>query len=760
MNESLAAQNAQFLMRRGDVADGLSRGNPTPGPLPLGLGASYTPQGLIAVLRRHGKLILSCVFGITLLAVVVAFSLPRSYVATSMIILDTRQPEIVQQPAVMSNLVTGGLADPAVVRSEVELIQSPAYARKIIERLHLLDNPEFLRQVKPGPLEAALSSVANGVREKLSAWFGLPHTTQLGSEMGRAIAAFEQHLSVINDEHSYAINLRYDSRNPEFATTVVNSLADLYISDQLATKREVAERAAAWLRDQIKALRDKLNVSERKVAEFALQHQLETVLEGNVPEQRLHDLNRQYMAVVGELAQKQATLAEVKAMLNGPGGADAASQVLSSPLIQKLREQEADAAGRAATLREAFNPSFPVGQARVREIRKLIADEVKRITSALEGEVTAVQAQQAALAASLNQEEKALVSTGLANVQLQQLKRDAATDRQLYDSYMVRYEQVQADEQSLQAGARISLAEVPPFPAFPNRSLLIGLGLFGSLFIGIALAFVREQFDQSIKAAEDAEQATGIASIGLLPKLRNGRTALAAVLEARMSPYSEGVANALVALRAGVNGEKRKVICITSSVQGEGKSVIAASLARVAAKAGLRTLLVDCDLRRPSVATLLGTPKQPTITHMFKQDIRGEIAKSAGVDPQCGLFYLAGELSGEPPQALLSSRWMEEFIAQARHEFDLVVVDTPPLLTAADAVAASRLADTTLLVVRWDHTSRQVVADAAHTLQVQSPTPAAVLLSMVDRRRYARHRGGHYLLTVPAYHGWATRHGF
>lgn len=693
----------------------------------------YTMRDLFALLGRHKLLIFSCVCLLTLLSAGIAFVLPERYVAESLVILDTRRPEIVQQSAVLSNLVSGSLADPAIVRSEVAVISSPAYARRIIERLDLMHNPTFLHEMTPDgwtmPLRDVLSSAANAIRSLQ----GRPPAAESGTPEARAVTFLSRKLSVYNDERSYAIRLRYESRDPEFAALIVNTVAQLYISDQLATKQAVSRRASEWLKQRLAVLQAGVNQNEHIVSSFEEQHHLATVMSGNLAEQQMHDLNMQLMAATSDRARKEAALTQVQAMLTSPGGAAGATQVLASPLIQKLREQEADAAAQMD----------PRGDFRAQEIGRRINAEIRRVTASLAGEVDAARSREDALRQTIAQLQTDLNSMNGARIRLRDLERDATASRAMYDSFLLRAQQVEADEQSLQADARIVPAETPITPSFPNKPLLIGFGLVGSLFVGVFLAFVADRFDESLRTREDAERLTGAATLGMVPFIRNGSRAMAAVITSPLSPYSDALHNILVGLRACTRYSAHRVIAVSSSLSGEGKTVFATTLARAAAKAQSRTLLIDCDMRRPAVGRLLAQKAGPALDRLYSQKST-DFSQFTATDDASGMHYLSTHRVTSSPQEILGSRWMVELIAWARTEYDMIVLDTPPVLTVSDALLLSQIADATVLVVRWGRTPVGFVNEALRLLQRHSGGPVSTVLSMVSMKKYLRYRGAGY----------------
>jgi capsular exopolysaccharide synthesis family protein len=732
-----------------------------PGEFPQAA-SGYTLRGLLAILARRKSLILCCVLLITAASAVGAFALPRGYVAEAMIILDTRRPAVTDQQAVLSNLVNGSAADPAIVRSEVALISSPAYARRIIDGLDLLHSPEFIAELAPSRWQILMArgfdllrSGLAGLEARFGIQLGAGEIPSLASTppnqealIGKAITIFARHLSVFNGDQSYAIRVSYEASNPTFAAKVVNALTDLYVSDQLAAKRQATQQAIQWLRGQVATLKAKAGADEENAASFEEQHHLETVADGTLTEQRLRSVNAALLLATDERVQKEAALAQARAMQRGPGGGEDAAQVLASPLIQRLRSQLSQASSQAAALRESLgrdHPAVIAAESRVQQYERAIGAEAQRIAASLDGEVQAARAREQSLQKTVRDLQGELDTVNKARVPYKELQLEADASRKLYDSMLMRLQQVETEDQAEQSDARAVPAEVPVLPSYPNKTLLVGFGFFGSLFLGVLLAFVAERLDESVRTADAAEQVTGTTSLGIVPRVGAGRRALGAIVKRPLSAYSEAINNILVALRAGDFQHEHRAILVTSALPGEGKTVLAASLARAAAAGGVKTLLIDCDMRRPAVSTLFSIRPDAALKTMYTENST-DLSPFVHVDEKTGLRYLANERLASNPQEVLGSQWMHEMLARAREEHELVVIDAPPLLAVSDALLLSRRTDLTLLVIRWGHTPGDLVAEAMKLLQMHGGASIRTILSLVDMRRYRRYRraGYHY----------------
>ena len=576
----------------------------------------YSLRALFSQLARYKFLILGCVVVVTLASAVAAVLMPRRYVADAMVILDTRRAEIAQQPPILSNLVSGSTADTAIVRTEVSLLGSPGFARRVIEALDLLNNPAFLREAQPGGWEKRIGDPASRLEHQAAALIGVHLDSPAPDPMGDAVLALMRNLSVHNEDRSYVIELSYQSRDPRLAADIVNTMSRLYLEDQRNRTLDVSKKAEAWARQQIAALGPKVLESERRVAQFEQEHHLQTVMTSNITEQRLQALSTQLVTATNELDRRKALLEQARALMASPDGAASAAAVLNSPVIQKLREDEADAAGRSASMRLAYRGDDP----RTAMIQSKIAAEVRRIVDGLNADVQAATLTTETLRRQIAEEQAKLDGMNDARVMLVQLQHEAAATRNQLDSLLTRSQQIEADAASVETGTRVVPAEIPVKPSFPNKGLFVGFGFVGSLFLGVFLAFVADQSDETIRTPDEAASVSGVRTLGLVPRIGGGRRGHDAVLKAPLSAYANAIDNLLTMLRLPDRGGQSLVIALSSAVPREGKTQTAASIARPAAASGMRVLLIDCEMRRPGVAALFGVRERDTLRQMFAEN--------------------------------------------------------------------------------------------------------------------------------------------
>ncbi len=527
--------------------------------------------------------------------------------------------------------------------------------------------------------------------------------------------------------------------------------------DQVEAKFDATKRASAWLNDQLTDLREKVRESERAVELFKEQHNLSEAKGTSLNEQQLSELNSQLIIAAAERAQKETSLGQLQSQIRA-GSIDSAA-VLDSPLVEKLRSDEAELMHKKAELSTRYQPSHPTMvnlQSQIDEINRKIDDEANKTVRGLQGDVNAARAKEASLKATLAGIQQKAAEEGKLDVPLRELQREADANKLLYENFLTRFKQTSTEEDIQQADARLVSSALPPnIPSFPKKGVLIGFSFLGAIFVGIASAFLLERLDNGFRSSEQVEKLLGVPTLGLVPGVVRQELPQDVVVKRPTSQYSEAIRSIRTALRYSDIDNPPKVVLITSSLAGEGKTVFSCSLARSIARSGGKALLVDCDLRRPSVAKLLGCDGEPGMLDIFSET--GNIDSIIRVDDESGMHYIPSKGGTANPQDLLGSQQMRSFLERMRTRYDLIVLDAPPVLAVSDPIILSHFVDTTLYLVRWEKTPRQIVTGAMKLLRTNGGNVAGVVLSRVNSRKHATYGygdAGYYYGRYSNYYGY------
>ncbi len=711
---------------------------------------------LWGVIRRRANVIAGCTILGTVLAAIFIFQLTPRYTAEATVMLETRKNQMVD----FTSLMAGLTGDQSVVRSEMEILKSRALADKVAEKLDIDHWPEFNPALRrPGFFDALLSPfswVTNAIRSLTtsSSAAALDSEARNRDRKAAEVGLLMSRMEITNDGRSYLIKIHAQSTNRNAAALIANTYVDFYLLDQIEAKFDAVKRASGWLNDQLDQLRQKVRDSEHAVEVYKDQNNLTQTTKGTtLSEQQLSELNSQLILATADRAQKESSLAQIRS------GAESAA-VMNSPLVEKLRADEADLRHKKAELANRYQPSHPTMvnlQSQIDDIKRKIDEESGKTVRSLQGDVNAARAKENSLKDQLANLQKSTNQEGKLDVQLRELQREADANKLLYENFLTKFKQTSSEEDIQQADARLVSSALPPrIPSFPKKTVLIGFSFLASLLAGAAAAFILERLDNGFRNAEQVEKLLGVSTLGLVPGIVRQELPQDVVVKRPTSQYSEAIRSIRTALRYSDVDNPPKVVLITSSLSNEGKTVFATSLARSVARSGGKALLVDCDLRRPSVSTLLGVGGEPGVLDIFAENANQDAL--IRIDDESGMHYIPSKGGTANPQDLLSSQQMRAFLERMRARYDLIVLDAPPVLAVSDPIILSHFVDTTIYLVRWETTPRPIVTGAVKMLRANGGDIAGVVLSRVNTRKHATYGygdNGYYYGRYSNYYGYS-----
>ena len=706
--------------------------------------AGFQLIDLVRIVYVRWQLIAGTAAIVLAATLIVLFQLTPLYSAKSVVMLDQQKNNIADLSAVLSGLPT----DPTSMQNQVQILTSRGLAGRVIERLHLEQDPEL----NPGlsgwsALLAAILPVSwlgHGDPAKAAA-------EQAAEEKNRIIDRFRNYLSVSPIELSTAINVGFESPDPSEAARITNAVADEYVEDQLNAKFEATQRATQWLSDRIQKLAQQVQGAEAAVQQYKAENNLTETADGmSVVDQQLGSVNAQLVLAKSDLAQKEANYGRVSSLVRSGRSSDV-SQVVSSPLIATLRGQETDLGKQEADLLTQYGPRHPKileVESEKQNLESKIAEEVQRVVQTVASDVAVAQANVGSLQASLSQLEARSQDQSKASVRLKALESAASSSRSMYEAYLGRLKETQGQEGIQTPDARvISIAEVPHAPSFPDKALILGIAVPASLLLGFILALTLEQLDSGFRTSVRVESTLGLPVLGTIPEISGaGRNksinAADQIVDKPMSSFAEAIRGLQLGLSLSNVDVEPKVIIVSSSVPGEGKTTIAISLARQAARGGKQVVIVDGDLRRPNVAKAIGV----TGVEIDLCDVlmgKAKLAQCIVKDPRSEMLVIPCVRTPPSPADIMFSNAMESLISELRKSCDLVIIDSAPLLPVNDTKILSRLADAILFVTRWEKTPREAARTAVRALEDIRAPIAGVALARADATRFQYYNYGY-----------------
>jgi exopolysaccharide transport family protein len=634
--------------------------------------------------------------------------------------------------------------DPTELETELRILQSDLLALQVIRELNLDRRPEFGGSAAPPSSSLDLA----------------PDPLQV--DPGRASAmlgGFKGNLRVALSPNSRIIEIHYRSSDPQMASNVVNALMQTYVENNFKARFESTMQASDWLQKQLVDMQMKVETSQEKLVKYQREHEILGIDEKqNITTAKLDELNKELTAAESERMDKEAfyrlvqsgdpdAIASSAGSLTGEGaGVQTATQLLDT-----LKNKQADLKIQAADLSTQFGPSYPkVAQLnnQLKEIDSQIQAEMKQIASKVRGQyVTALQRENM-LHDALERQKQEANKLNESAIEFNLLKRDSETYRTLYEGLLQKLK-----EAGVSAGLKsnnfriVDTARPPTGPIEPNvpRNLLFSIAL--GLATGVGLAFLLEGLDNTIRTTEQAQMISGLASLGMIPlgskSAREGanpkRLVIASSKEAvelvtQVRPQSQ-MAESYRALRTSLLlsnlGSPPKIIMVTSALPQEGKSTTSINCAVVLAQKGVRVLLIDADLRRPSIHKTLGMGPRSGLSNVLTGSTTLEQAITrTQIVPN--LFVLPAGTPPPNPAELLASSEMLGVLTKLRDQYDHIVVDTPPSLSVTDAVVLSQRADAVVLVIRSGQTTKQALRRSRDILARVNAKVVGVLLNAVD----------------------------
>ncbi len=703
---------------------------------------------------RRWKLILAAAVAAMALAFFVLLTIAPRYTATAQVLLDPTKVKIFGAENVLPELNL----ETTVVDSQILIIQSSNMLQRVVEKEKLTADPEFGQAPRAGLFSLLLGLFTSGEGEKVPPARPDGATpADILSSIGRLRGA----LDVSRLKGTYILSIAVTSQDPVRATRLANAVADAYIDDQLEARYEAAKRASVWLAERMEGLQDQLRLSEEAVSAFRKEHHLQATGGGDgkitISDQQLSDLNAKLIAARADVAGKRAKYEQAIQVTTHGGNLQAIPDVIHSGVISSLRVQQADVARKEADLSAHYGDQHPLvinTRAERRDLERSISAEVQRILVTLKNDYDVAKSFEESLQASLDQ---ATGRTGQDNgvaVRLRQLERVNTANKTLFDNFLSRTnitrEQTAFEEREARV---ISPATNPGAPSFPKKGLVEALAGVVGLLLGVGGSVALEMLNSGFTTPRELEEKLGhpvLAAIPLLAdkdrKIDNQVVDPGHYLVAKpLSRYAEVVRAIRVGIRMADVDNPAKIILVTSAIPNEGKSTLAQSLAFSAMKAGERVLLIDGDLRHPSLSKSFGLETKPGLVDFLTGAVPFEDALSL----QDGLTFLPAGMKSQNPPDLLGSARFRHLIEKLREVFDCIIIDSSPVAPVIDAKVLSTVADKVVFAVRWQSTRRELVASHIEFF-ANSHKLAGVALNMIDEAKaprygaYAHYTGYYY----------------
>jgi succinoglycan biosynthesis transport protein ExoP len=683
----------------------------------------------LLILRKHQWLIVSFLLAVVTIVSIATFRMKPVYTANAKIEIDRENTNILPFQGADSYDYMIDLEN--YIETQSRILTSETLALQTIRNMSLAANAEFSGG---GDSEAiATGSLKN---------------QKLPSEIG----AFLGSLSVKRIPNTRLMEVTFESTNPQLAARVLNAHLENYIEQNYRSRYEATTDASKWLQSELDELSVKVRRSEDARIAYERTNQIWTLDDkNNVTTQRLGDLNKQLTDAQSDSLKKQALYEFAKS-----GDLDAVPQLRDNLVLQDMQKRRGELSSQYTDAVNQYGPNFPKVQrlqAQMKELDEQMIRERKGITAQLESDYREAKQHEELLSRALDDQKAEVNVMSGKMIEYNVLKREAEANKTLYDSLQTKLKEAQISSGLKSSNIRVvDPAMIPSTPSRPAKTRNIALAFLVGLVGGIGLALLREYLDNTVKTPDDVETLARLPSLAVVPTFGDSATSLKRPglfktaspnghekrieLVAQHLPKSQ-MSEAFRALRTALllsqPDHPPQVILVTSALPREGKTTAAANLAVTLAQLGDKTVLVDADLRKPGVGRLLnlGTGKYAGLSSY----LAGVSTLELVTVPHPAIPNLAAIPTGPlPPNPadLLSSHKLAEAISELRKKYKFVVIDSPPIMAATDAVILSVQADGVLLVVRSGETPKEAFTRTRDLLISVKAHLLGVVLNAVD----------------------------
>lgn len=677
--------------------------------LESGLSRSESEQLSLAdlwnVLIRHKKMIGLTALSLVVLSLMYCIITPKIYKAEAVILIESQEKNV-EIKSVLAEVIN----DQSLVPSEIQVLISRNLMAKTLADIKAdipedKLSPEDLKEFKDEKISAAL-----------------------------------RNLDVKQIDKSRAIIVAFKSRDAEFAANIVNALTKNYIEQQISNNFEAVRLTNSWLADRVVELQNKVSESERKVEEYRAQKGLINNEEGGLANEDFIGLTKKLSDAKAKLADAESKLSEIQDTEN----LDSAPSVLSSTLIQKLRESESDTRGELASLSNSLGKNHPQIkdlQAKLYSVQSKIKLETQKIAEGINREYESAIENVTLIENQISASKENYASDQADNVSLVALEREAETNRKFLETINLRWKETQSQEDSrLQAPyARIlSSAGVPTVPESPKKKMILLSALLAGLGLGAGIALIKDQMQNTVYNGKQIQSLTGFTNISMIADARQHKQAAIPnfadiPLTDQTSEFMEGVReiSAFLIMQKS-RAPNDKVFCFSSATKNEGKSSLVASLSRQLAIEGVKVLAIDCDIRAQSLTKMFGLSDRAGLTEVLTG--RASLNEVVVSDAKSLLSIIAiGQSKGNINLFLRSPEAWKKMINDVAFGFDIVLLDNSPSLSTPEAKIISGIGQN-IFCIRWKKTPLNVIAYALDSLKRSGAVVVGTIITMAENK--------------------------
>lgn len=710
-------------------------------------------KALITTFRRRLNVFIAIFLTVFALVLIITLQSTPLYKSTAHVIIDPQENDTPNVEALLS----GRPPDSALVDTEVEIVKSRALTENVIKTLDLTNDPEFNSSLREASIFENVKSTIKSLVSGADKAQGNPELAERIQKESVTNAVLNK-LNVRREGVTLILKISMKSESPLKAAKIANTYAEQYLVEQLNAKFNNISRSNAWLDKRLADLREDVLASESAVERYRAESGLFSAEGTSLTEQQISDLNAQLIIHRAELDDARARLDSVKIQAQKGESLESIAEVLSSDVIRDLRRTQAEITGKQAELSARYGARHP----EILKIEREAADnatqirqEVQRIVSNLEREVNRSRRKLSSTESSLNSLRRELASNNKALVRLRDLQRIARSNKTLYENVLNQFKEAGEKETITQADARIvSAASVPIYADSPKLRLSLAIAIVLGTMFATACILLLELFDTKITTVKHIENLTDIPLVTSIPlitpsllqkfsraiKMRGELHDL--VVEKPLSRFSESFRTLRSSIILSNIGKKNKVVSILSASPGVGKTTVTICLGRLSAMSGAKTLIVDCDLRRRNLSHLLLKKVDKGLIECLSKD--ASLKEAILKDPKTSCHVLPLAEMQFTPKDIFGSDAFAELLKKLRSNYDLVILDTAPILAVAESRTLASISDTVVPLVKWHETRKEVLRSVLKILDDINANVSGIAMTQINEKASRRYGYGEY----------------
>jgi succinoglycan biosynthesis transport protein ExoP len=697
------------------------------------------------------------ILGVFLLVVlstaIFSFTATPIYEASVRLIIEKENPNVVSVQEVMTVDASGT----DYYQTQYKIIESRSVAREVIERLGLAQSEEFAPKRAEHTVARFFYAIKDTFISMTDSLLDLLNREPGSNGEGNSVpdqeivTEFIERVDIEPIRNSRLVDIKFQAKDPALAAKIVQTVAQVYIDQSLATKLEAVQGAVKWLHQRIEQERRKVEEAEKALLQYKEENNIITDFSSDtekITAQKLAELNTQMVGSESVRVEAETRYKQALSLAKNPEMLDSIPEVLSNELIRQIKSMEVDLYKRMSELSKKYGSKHPQMIAIRSELRTLKSrkqQEISRVVNSLKNEYEVALAREESLKDALSRQKRELLNLNQKAIAYGVLRREAESAREMYELLIKRFKETTLTEDMRTGNIRIvDAAEVPSEPIRPRKRLNILLAMLIGLFLGLGLAFFCEHLDNTIKTADDIRQYLKTPFLGPVPVLtadngadprRNGQSRLV-TLHAPRSTGSEAYRGIRTNILFASQESEPRCILVSSSGPEEGKTLTVSNLAVTMAQSGSQVVVLDCDLRRPKLHSVFNLQPHKGITNLLTGHGRFTLANlSTGIP---NLYVIpAGPIPTNPTELIGSTR-MKALIMILRRKFDRVIIDSPPVAAVTDAALLSKYVDGVVFVLRAHSTIRSIAVSGMDQFRAVGANVLGVVLNAVDfsRDRY------------------------